>query len=166
MKSIGRFFITEKQKRYADEYILTHDPIKAYVKAGYVSTVEEAKKQGVYYRPLRTKAVQDYLNSKTMKNRIIKRELKITEDLLKMKEKKKVIDYSDDSYLGVDCARFLKDVINNEQAQFKDRLKAVEILYKIKGGYLELNNNTPIIINNFQKELYNQVKNNEKHITP
>ena len=48
MKSIGRFFITEKQKRYADEYILTHDPIKAYVKAGYVSTVEEAKKQGVY----------------------------------------------------------------------------------------------------------------------
>ena len=38
MSTIRLLKVTEKQKRYELEYFSSHDPIKAYVKAGYVSS--------------------------------------------------------------------------------------------------------------------------------
>ena len=50
--------VTEKQKLYALEYFSSHDPVKAYVKAGYVSSEEEAKRKRSYKSPLQSLAVQ------------------------------------------------------------------------------------------------------------
>ena len=45
MNAIRLLNVTEKQKRYALEYFSSHDLIKAYVKAGNVSSEEEAKRK-------------------------------------------------------------------------------------------------------------------------
>lgn len=50
--------VTVKQQLYAFEYFTSHDPLKAYVKAGYVSSEEEAKKKKTYRSPLKSQAVQ------------------------------------------------------------------------------------------------------------
>ena len=50
--------VTVKQQRYAFEYFTSHDPLKVYVKAGYVSSEEEAKKKKTYRSPLKSQAVQ------------------------------------------------------------------------------------------------------------
>ena len=58
MNTIRLLKVTEKQKRYALEDFSSHDPIKAYVKAGYVSSEEEARRKRIYRSPLQSQAVQ------------------------------------------------------------------------------------------------------------
>ncbi len=45
MNTIRLLKVTEKQKRYALEYFCSYDPLKVYVKAGYVSSEEESKEE-------------------------------------------------------------------------------------------------------------------------
>lgn len=121
----------EKLKIYAREYALSHDPLQAYVKAGYVSSIEEAKQSGNYKKPLQSKQVQKYIQS--FQNSSIK----ISEDLheLKIKKSPPIKKYENDSELGIDLQQFLIDIIQNPKIYPKDRLTASEILLKYKNGY-------------------------------
>lgn len=135
--------MTSKQYAYVQAYLLSKDPIQSYVKAGYVSTIEEAKASKNYTQPLKTKAVRYYFQ-----NLIASPE----KNSQKQNLKSEFIDknYDDNSPIGMDVSRFLKDVIYCSKYPLKDRLKALEMLLKYKENEEQEN---PQIFNLFKSEL-------------
>lgn len=144
--------MTSKQYAYVQAYIISKDPIQSYVKAGYVSTIEEAKASKNYTQPLKTKAIRLYFQSLT-----INQSPKLTEHNLK----NDIVDknYDDDSPIGMNVSRFLKDVIYCSKYPLKDRLKALEMLLKFKGNESQ---EIPQIFNVFKSEL-NTLQNGIHH---
>ena len=141
--------LSEKQKKYADEYLLSHDTLQAYVKAGYAKTIEEAYKSHSYSRPLKSKAIQEYFLTKKVQNKLLRKELKIKEKEIDLKIKK-IVNYDDDSPVGMNVSQFLKDVIYDPKNYMKDRLEALKILLKYK-LIIQPTESVPIIINNIKK---------------
>ena len=135
--------MTSKQYAYVQAYILSKDPIQSYVKAGYVSTIEEAKASKNYTQPLKTKAVRYYFQNLTASQE---------ENSQKQNLKSEFIDknYDDNSPIGMNVPRFLKDVIYCSKYPLKDRLKALEMLLKYKENEEQ---EIPQIFNLFKSEL-------------
>lgn len=155
--------LTERQFIYALEYILSHDPIQAYVRAGYAKTIEEAKARKNYTQPLKTKAIQKYLNKVRSTKGLPIKQLRLSQMIKEKELKSKPIEipnYDDDSSFGMDISRFLKDVIYSPKYHMKERLKALEMLMKFKGNDLE-KEEVPNIINVFRSEL-NETKDKKK----
>ena len=117
----------KKQIKYALSYFSYHDPIQAFVDAGYVSTIYEAKASKNYTKPLLSKGVQ-LLFSFYKKS--------FSTSLLSLKIKKKELfiksfkNYRNKSELGTNAQELLIDIINNPYNSTKERLIALEMLMK------------------------------------
>lgn len=124
--------LTEKQEKYLEEFKRSNDPIQAYIYAGYVSTIEEAKKSGAYTQPLKSKAIQQALKNSHALLTLKEREIKLEEKILKLEQKKKTKNYLDNNKLGINIEQFLIDIINNPFEATNSKLKALQMLQKYK----------------------------------
>ena len=128
--------LTVKQEKYLEEFKRSSDPIKAYIYAGYVSTIEEAKKSGAYTQPLKSKAIQQALKNSHALLTLKEREIKLEEKILRLKQKKKMINKNYVDYKkagGVITTQFLLDIINNPFEATRDRLKALKMMMEYTG---------------------------------
>ena len=128
--------LTIKQEKYLEEFKRSSDPIKAYIYAGYVSTIEEAKKSGAYTQPLKSKAIQQALKNSHALLTLKEREIKLEEKILRLKQKKKMINKNYVDYKkagGVITTQFLLDIINNPFEATRDRLKALKMMMEYTG---------------------------------
>ena len=128
--------LTVKQEKYLEEFKRSSDPIKAYIYAGYVSTIEEAKKSGAYTQPLKSKAIQQALKNSHALLSLKEREIKLEEKILRLNQKKKMINKNYVNYKkagGVITHQFLLDIINNPFEATRDRLKALKMMMEYTG---------------------------------
>lgn len=128
--------LTIKQEKYLEEFKRSSDPIKAYIYAGYVSNIEEAKKSGAYTQPLKSKAIQEALKNSHSLLSLKEREIKLEEKILRLNQKKKMIkkNYVDyEKAGGVIVYQFLLDIINNPFEATRDRLKALKMMMEYTG---------------------------------
>ena len=103
--------VTKKQQLYAFEYFTSHDPLKAYVKAGYVSSEEEAKKKKIYRSPLKSQAVQQCLKLYKKDHVYYKTTLLYQQQQLFLENLKNYDDPTSPS--GMDIPKLLRDIIYN-----------------------------------------------------
>jgi phage terminase small subunit len=99
--------LTQKQKKFIDYYIATGNGVEACKKAGYKG------------KNLNVIASQNL----TKLNNEIQARLKVVED-------KRILSIKD-------LQAMLSDVASNEENRMNDRLKAMELLYKGLGGFIE-----------------------------
>ena len=128
--------LTVKQEKYLEEFKRSSDPIKAYIYAGYVSTIEEAKKSGAYTQPLKSKAIQQALKNSHALLTLKEREIKLEEKILRLKQKKKMINKNYVDYKkagGVITTQLLLDIKNNPFEATRDRLKALKMMMEYTG---------------------------------
>ena len=128
--------LTIKQEKYLEEFKRSSDPIKAYIYAEYVSTIEEAKKSGAYTQPLKSKAIQQALKNSHSLLTLKEREIKLEEKILRLNQKKKMINKNYVNYKkagGVITHQFLLDIINNPFETTRDRLKALKMMMEYTG---------------------------------
>ena len=143
---------TDEQKSIRDGtaliYFSSHDPIQAYVKAGYVKNIEEAKKSKNYTKPLHSKGVQIYLAYFNKSYRTYKLCLKVKRKELFIQASK---SYKDSSKLGINAKDLLLDIIDSPYCSVRDRLEALEFYLK---NYLKLSpsNQSIVILDNLQRD--------------
>lgn len=138
--------VTDKQKQYAYEYFHTKDPLLSYVKAGYASSIEEAKKKKGYTSPLKSKAVQQCLS-------YYKKEYTIYHTTINLHANSSIDSkkYLSENYLeGIDIPQFLRDIICDSHVRPKDRLEATKMLIEFT------KNHTKKIIIVDDLEMYNK----------
>lgn len=101
--------LTLKQKRFADEYIISGNAYKSAIKAGY----SENYSKGNVVKLLENESVKNYLETQ-----------------LKLLESKKIATMQE-------VHEFWAAVLREQENDLKDRLKASEYIAKTNGAFLE-----------------------------
>lgn len=105
--------LTEKQKRFCEEYVKTGNATQSYINAGYSATTREVAEANARKLLGNNSAVIEYikeLNSKIVSSTIA--------DMEEVKQ-------------------FWTNVMRNEEADLKDRLKASEYIAKTNAAFID-----------------------------
>lgn len=101
--------LTEKQKRFCDNYIRTGNATQSAISAGYKKKTAGA----IACENLKKPKIKEYIEEKSRKL-----EDKMTASMKEVSE-------------------FITSVMRDEEEKMAERLKAADMLIKTKGGYLE-----------------------------
>lgn len=103
--------LTDKQKRFIEEYLMSFKVVEAYIKAGYSTNGKASTINKNAYQLLHSETIQKAL----------------AEQLETVKDNKE--------YVTTKLEKFFMKQIDNEEIPMKDRLKSAELLAKMTGAF-------------------------------
>lgn len=127
--------LTVRQKKFCDEYLKNGNATQSYIKAGYSASEDVAAVNS--HKLLRNTKIKTYIAQKQEK-------------------------IEDESIMSIqEAQKFLTDIAKNKTDRTNDKLKAVELLMKMQGAFLDRLNVNAEVKMDYENKLKELQENSE-----